>query len=309
VDPDTGGNDDGTGERPVFVVGMRRSGTTLMRSIIGAHPSIAMPRNESNYPSLAVGMSLDGDVEDFDRVWAEVAETRFAQNLRIDLETTRARLRQPGVDHRAVFSGLLREYARNEGKSRWGDKTPGNELHLPTLWQWFPDAQVIYLLRDPRAVIASLLTAPWRRADLRRLVDGFAERWQQTARLATAAAADGRALVVRYEDLVRSPESEATRICGFLGEPFAPEMLEARNGGAAPEGRKHNRPPDTASVARWRSVLSRRETAVIEHITRREMLEHGYSPDTSSAGPVLAAQVALMRAARRTIRLARRAAR
>lgn len=296
-------------ERPVFVVGMRRSGTTLMRSIIGAHPSIAMPDNESNYVTLTSGMRLDGSVEEFDQVWSTLIDTPFARNLGVDLETIRDRLRRPGVDHGEVFSGLVRELAKKEGKPRWGDKSPDNERHLDTLWAWYPGAQVVFMVRDPRAVIASLFSVPWQNVVLRRLVDGFAESWRHSARLATMADADERATVVRYEDLVRSPEVEVRRVCAFLDEPYVPEMLQPR-GRPAPTGpdRSSDGMVTDASVDRWRAVLSRRETAVIEHVTRREMLEHGYTPDTSPAGPVLAAQVAAMRTARKAMRFARRAA-
>src|SRR6266542_1835989 len=118
---------------PIFVVGCQRSGTTLLRLILDAHPNISCG-----------------------------PETRFLTDLAHVTTGSWKRLAQYGFpkqywhEHIAgMFDAIKSDYARRAGKSRWADKTPRYALTLPFIDRLFPTCQVVHVIRDGRDVVAS----------------------------------------------------------------------------------------------------------------------------------------------------------
>jgi hypothetical protein len=291
---------------PIFVVGMQRSGTTLMRSLLSAHPNltIAPETHFINRFVLGHGAAELHDEQEFLRFWREfVASDRFA-DLGIDGEEVKASVLRGG-DHRfrAVFRAVLEAYAAKTGKARWGEKTPHHVDHVDTLLDWFPSARVVFMVRDPRAACASLLEVPWRQPKAsRRPVDPIRFRrlrqayfdslyWQKKVdEFAGAWSVDPRMTTVRYEDLATSPDLTLRRLCEYLEEPFDELMLGGRSWdalSASPDqvrswNRKHLestlKPVNSASIAKWQKDLSPVEVAVIERNCASGMARLGYAP-------------------------------
>lgn len=303
-------------EPPFFIVGSGRSGTTLLQSILLAHPRLAVtPETHfcKNATQLA-GVPLDEAPPDFDAYWqAYCATPRFA-SLQVDAGRCRELIEVQGVKSFAtVLTALLAAYLEKAGKRRVGEKTPGHLHHAEWLLRVFPDARIVAMQRDPRAMIASLLGTPWRRMepDLDRstvarctrlhAVARDARRWADVnGRILPRLARDPRVMRLRYEDLVHDPRGAVERVCGFLGERFEPEMLARRGAAAAFDPvaagwkgdwarwtvRHHasaRAPISTASLEKWRGQLSWREVAVIESLTGDAMTTLGYDTETTPA--------------------------
>jgi hypothetical protein len=275
---------------PIFVMGMQRSGTTLMRSLLSSHPAIALSPTESHYLERQARVPLQPAADQFDHFWRTLTASRFFTSLDLDADTTKAQILEAGITHRNVFRILLERYAETQGKRRWGDKTPGQELDHQTLLEWFPDAQLVYMVRDPRAVIASILTKWEQRARPR--VDVYAERWQESARLASVLAHHPNVRVVYYERLTEHPKRELRALCRFLGEPYTPEHLRPRR-------------IRTKSLDKWRTVLSPGQVAIIEHVAREQMIVHGYAATTERLPLHVVPGFALTRAGRKIVRYTR----
>ncbi len=154
-------------EPPFFIVGSGRSGTTLMRSLLSSHSRLAVtPETRFLKSCLRLGgVSLDDQPRDYREFWAAYCRTpRFAA-LGVTpghCEGYFPQDRDPGFAD--MFAALLRAFLDKSGKQRVGEKTPSHLHHAGWLFARFPQARMIAMRRDPRAMIASLLQTPGARA-------------------------------------------------------------------------------------------------------------------------------------------------
>ena len=273
---------------PIFVVGAPRSGTTLLRVLLAAHPRIAIPDETHFFDRwLREFGHLDlAEPRAFDAFWSAFASHPHFRRLGLDPDMERRRIRSRApVDFRTVFATLLEDYAASLGKPRWGEKTPGHFVFLDTIFDWFPDARTVALVRDPRAVYASRKGTEWGARPPRQV----ARNWVRAARAAARWSGDGRGLVVRYEDLVGETEAVMQRVCRFVGETFDAAVVEpgARQQVRA-SGLHGTHDPsgavDTAAVERWRRELAPVDIAVIEDVAGDAMRALGYDPLGTSLG-------------------------
>ena len=296
-------------EPPFFIVGMGRSGTTLLRSLLGAHSRIAVTP-ETHFMTRADnwGAQNRDAPEDFDDFWRNLITWSRFREMGIDPDDVLARIDASGKrDFRNIFTAMLAAYGETIGKPRVGEKTPGHYVYLDRIFAWFPQARIIAIRRDPRDVVASHVNAPWitdqmarkelRAPVIRRLrtfhVAERARVWcEANGEILPEAESDPRILIVVYEKLVSHPEREMRRICDFLGEPFeASAASERRDDPLVPTTDKirsqwsewnemhddrASAPVSTGSVGRWRERLSPEEASLVETICGPVMTRQGY---------------------------------
>jgi len=152
---------------PIFIVGAPRSGTTMLQYRLRNHPHISLPTGESHFfIPLYRNLESFGDLRQVDNI-RRVLQAMHEQSrdfletdlhgVKFDVDRLARELHAEGRHTMpAIISGLFEKNARGEGKSRWGDKTPYYVMHLPKLLEWFPDAQIVHLIRDGRDVALSL---------------------------------------------------------------------------------------------------------------------------------------------------------
>lgn len=186
---------------PIFVIGAPRSGTTLLRLVLDAHPHIAAGPETRFLLDLA---------RIFGPHWHRLERFGFPREYWLEKV-------------RAFFGGVHADYARRRGKRRWAEKTPRYVEILDLVDELFPDALYLHIVRDGLDVVASHRARwGWKRAygaidDWRRLVvraRRFGER-----------VGPGRFLEVRYEEVVTRPEEVLRSVFAFLDEPFDPRVL------------------------------------------------------------------------------------
>lgn len=227
-------------DRPVFVVGPPRSGTTLLRVQLCRHPDLWI-LTESHlldlwtprFPGLA-----DGDPDAFAAYWATFTDTDPFRWMELDADAVAARV-HTGGGYRAtdVMAAMLAEAAASRGVARAGEKTPDHAHHVGTLFEAFPDARVLWLLRDPVATVVSELSLDrdWASDD----PGVAARRWAAGVRALVPWQHDPRVLVVRFEELVADPEAVLRRACAHVELPWDPTMLADEGGhGAYVHGRR-----------------------------------------------------------------------
>lgn len=270
--------------RPVFIGGCARSGTTMLGSILGAHPAcVCVP--ESQFASDLLREHVRGGPD------LDLTET--VERLR---EHFRFRLWELSIDWDAevcsdcvssypdLMEFLVRRYADEhdrESAAIWVDHTPSNTRYATTLLDVFPGARFIHIVRDGRAVSASILPLDWGP----NAVAAAAPWWAEHVGYGLAAEASlGRARVLRlrYEDIVLRPHETIWGIADFLGLDFDPGMVEAGGFTRPVFTRKEHalvgRPPDRSRVEAWKASLTDREVEIFEHITV-DLLSHlGYEP-------------------------------
>ena len=216
-----------TGGAPLLVLGVRRSGTTLLRVILDRSSALAIPDESYFVPQLAERHGAHVDPDDF---LDDLSRLPTVREWDVSLEEVRGRLR-PGMALGDAVAAVYETYAARFGKARWGDKTPMYMAYLPLLERLFPTALYVHLIRDGRDAATSFLAMPrgivtesWAHP---RTAAGFACQWWTEVEAARALGrrVGDRYLEVRYEDLVRAPAAAIERICAFAGLAYEPSML------------------------------------------------------------------------------------
>lgn len=264
---------------PILVVGTGRSGTTLLRLVLNAHPRIYLTHELSFYrvrSGLPAAPSAEQFLERFFRSAAFGLSGLARQAVRAELERERAAGRAGPA---AAYRALMRAGARRFGRLRYGDKTPLHALQLEDIFADFPDARVIHLVRDPRATVASLLRMPWAPASTG-LNSLFCRRTLEAVRPFRA-----RICELRLEDLLARPEAELRRVLEFVGEAWDAAVLDHASRGPAGDvpplpwfaaARRPLQPP--AEPPAWRAQLGPAWIRNIEQVHRRSMARYGYAP-------------------------------
>jgi hypothetical protein len=285
---------------PLFVVGSGRSGTTMLRLMMDAHPDFAIPPESHFIPRMWAirdryrrGGRLDA---------MALAEDLFPQfrfrEWKIPADAVRRRIEKlDDPSFAGVMDAFFLAYAGEHGATRWGDKTPGYVLEMDLLAELWPDARFVHLFRDGRDVALSFLQRKWARH-----LPEAAELWayrSETGRRAGQKLGPGRYLEVRYESLVDDGEAELARICAFIGLDLRPEMLRyyERKGDVLSEKEQrhheHEGKPPTKGLRDWRTEMSPRDVAVFEAIAGETLTAFGYerAAPNPGAGPRLRAGV------------------
>lgn len=299
----------------VFVVGVSRSGTTLLRSILNGHPEIAIaPENHflgHLLPSEGVRQQLrrlgdlgddrtldgivrfvyDGGLERSSR-WRD--PSRFWTWLRrtVPPAELRERLLRAERSERGIFESLLRAYADHKGRRIAGEKTPAHLRYVETLLGWFPEGRAVHMMRDPRAIFVSEVRRrrmhpggqPYRwLVRVPALLAAFmavqtAAAWAEAARRArrNARRFPDRFRIVRFEDLVRDPEATTRDLCTFLGVEFDPAMLQQE---VVSMGTAAGRSGfDREAASRWRTAISPLADRWFRLVLGGDLRTHGYGP-------------------------------
>lgn len=281
----------GTSTAPIFVVGHPRSGTTLLRLILNAHPRIVIPP-EAHVASFFRRLKrkygeLDSEVR-LRRVAERIADKERMLEWGFPREQMVERLMQADPrDASGLFAALMSLWTEKEGKPRWGEKTPGTYRFLPEVDAWFPDCKVIHIVRDGRDVAISCLTPPFSDNYDKGNVYEVAVRWRHAIQCCRRAQRDllgpERYLELRYEDLTAEPEQHVRRICEFLDEDFDPAMLDfhksSKRNVARGDASFHARTAEKVNrgrVERWRNDADRAFVCGFEGVARKELLEFGY---------------------------------
>jgi hypothetical protein len=264
---------------PIFIVGAPRSGTTLLRNMLNRHPAIAIYRESDFYHRVYLRRKSFGSlsvIRNRQHLVKQYLSTRCVGRMQMDPKALEAILLQDGVSYEAFFLSLLRFYAETQGKRRCGEKTPRHALVTEALWEWYPGATVIHLVRDPRDVVASFLRMPW--ADHNVL--GNANLWLRYNLAARRSRHHPQYLLVHYEQLVTQPEQELGRICTFVREDYFPAMLVPRHDPTAdrPWLFRAEEPIDTGRLGKWQEQLTADQVGLIEWLVKPHMQTFGYEP-------------------------------
>lgn len=274
----------------LFIVGVGRSGTSLLRSMCNAHPELAVPPETGiHYHGYRAALSEADSRAAFLRY---LRAHRRAPLWDVDLAALELRLGQ--LDPFTLAEGVRAFYllyASQNGKVRWGDKTPTNLKYMSVIQTVLPEARFVHIIRDGRAVALSRQEMPWALPSLAQEAL-FWELNVNTAR--TLGPRLKHYLEIRYEELVREPEPVLRRICALLDLPFHPRMLEydqvtAENtesltlkprSTAKSRVPLTRRPPDPSRIARWRRKLTRSQIRELEDLIGETLRELGYEAVT-----------------------------
>lgn len=282
-----------------FVVGVSRSGTTLLRFMLDAHTELAIPPETHFLPDLIhecrrEGATAEGAAE------LIIAHRRFG-DFGVDADELRERFRGVGTTKppKKLIRAFYGLYAERQGKPRWGDKTPNYIQSMRQLNRALPEARFIHLIRDGRdAALSRRSRAVAEPAP----IGVLAKRWK---RRILAARRHGQRvrhyMEARYEDLVTDPERTLRTVCEFCELDWDPEMLryheraerrlaeEIARDLPATEGKAARpaahrleghalitEPPRPDRLARWRTEMRAEDRDTFEGFAGDLLVELGY---------------------------------
>ena len=258
--------------RKLFIVGCPRSGTTMLQQALNRHSAVAIPP-ETSFFSNVVGRSHRRQRAQLQRINAD---------LQIDLPAPPRPIRNDS-QARTLYeqlAGLYLERVAKEDVEYFGEKTPRHLLHLDKIRALFPDAKIILIFRDGRAVTLSLTKTPWGCRDPYFNFVMWLRYVRTQRRLERERPLDF--LCVKYEDLVTEPEVQLRKVTEFLGLTFEPTMIES--GGAkhgVPEWEREWKaraaePITSSRIDVWRSELPDRVIAHMERLGGDALRALGY---------------------------------
>ena len=278
---------------PVFIVGAPRSGTTLMAVLLNRHSRIAIPPETQFFTEFLIEhppQSVRG--HDGTELVELALHHRRISDLKLEKEDVLTELsgdNQPNLT--CLFAAILRAYTAKQNKVRPGEKTPKHLEHVPELYQNFPKAKIICVLRDGRDVVRSLLKTDWAEPGNRRRFGLFCMEWSYLARLVLElkkTIPEDRFMVVKYEDLLIEPEENLRNICDFLEENFEEQMLQtSSSSGVVPEWesqwkRKAEKMLDASRAYAWKKQAAAQEIWKMNVMMSPELHMVGYE-DTGLA--------------------------
>lgn len=292
-----------------FIVGRPRTGSTLLRTLLDAHPNVCIPQE---WPMLLALHRQFGKVKNWDEPTLISFYDALFQKLRIpyweitnwpafDAAALKEAVLSCKGEHsfETVFKLVYSQYKSYFPKQEillFGDKNPVYSNQVELLARAFPKAKFIHLTRDYRDNLASLLEVDFEMPN----VTVLAYRWKYSFKVIESVAKGNsdRFLTIRYEDLAADAPGHFRDLCSFLGIPFDASIFEFHK-------RKDEilktfpkeiveryfktlfNPIDTSRVGIYKRKLSGRQIRISELVTGSAGIAAGYTPDSNGFSPGL----------------------
>jgi hypothetical protein len=215
-------------EISLFVVGLPRSGTKMLREILNKHSEIYIPTIEAHFV-VDLLEKYNGKIlvsQDISQIIHRVRQSLFffyyANKNMFDFST----IAVEGDSIQTVITNIWNQFKSLDGykeKTILGDKTPSNISQIELIHAGFPEARIIHIVRDPRDVALSS-RQKWNKNTYRTVY-----KWQKAIQHFNKVVRNLPTLnylQVKYEDIISEPEHHLGIVCEFLGINFEKEMLE-----------------------------------------------------------------------------------
>ena len=214
-----------------FLVGCPRSGTTLLQSLIVAHSQVASFPESKFFQKIVVPGSIYYPFNLAPRKSRFIFKQFLAE---LNYQELEGLLRPWAIFIPQYINSFIRaldEVSITQGKSYWLEKTPEHLRRINAIESYLKGAKFIHIVRNGTDTIASLYEMTqkypqtWGKP---RKLDRYIDRWQQDIMITSQHLHKPNHFLVRYETLVKEPETTLQGVCQFLGIPFEKSMLKRR---------------------------------------------------------------------------------
>ena len=272
---------------PIFIVGMPRSGTTLLSAILNSHSQIAItpethfcPKylNTLSQASSQGRQTWEKAIYSFIMSY-EISQFNFPHQVKEQLFEKFVHGKTTVPD---IFSTLLQTFAKIHSKSIWGEKTPRHLEYVSLLKDWYPDANFVCVIRDPRDCSLSLSQVSWSKAN----IVSHALRWRNYASLSTRYQKYycKNYYEVLYEDLIRFPSLTVSSLCHWLDIKFEPEMIHLYNKSALQLFNSNSEPwktntfnaIDAYNWGKWKQKMNYTDSTIFNVLCKKYMKMFNY---------------------------------
>ena len=265
-----------------FIVGVQRSGTTLLQSLLSKHPGISMEERAIAFRIITCFNNL------YDLLPFNVAHNKEAFLKWLIENDEKGRLAalidtQNLADYQTIQELIQQSIYKKIAEEEtiiWGDKSPNAQHYIKDLKLFIPEAKFLHIIRDGRANAYSM-----------------SKRSYQNLRLSAQHWVDGNIFglvnqdilgmdnykILRYEDLLTNPEKELKEVCDFLEIPFNKKMLDLSNNTLQEEKQYVKSYFDTSKINAWQEQLSKKSIEQVETIQGPLLKKSGYELVTNPA--------------------------
>jgi hypothetical protein len=269
----------------IFVVGVGRSGTSLLQSMLNAHSNVAFMPETHFFRNYITSRKTKNNLEKegFVRVLGHLKEDPNFSMIQSVLREIEETATDTEINLEDLQKNIWKLYLEQKQKKIIGEKDPRNIDYIPKIHKFFPDSKLIHLIRDPREVVLSRTKAAWSshrpywmhaliyKAQITRGIKKartyFPENYYE----------------MFYEDLVNQPEAELRKLCAFLEIDYDKNMLDFKH--SANELIKESEvswkketlgPLLKKNTEKWKRELTNQQLFVIETICRKELKQWNY---------------------------------
>ncbi len=269
-------------KEPIFIAGPDRSGTTLMFALLASHPSLSMVRRTNMWRYFHGRYGDLHEPENFEHCLEHMVRYNRMRHLEPDPARIREEFWQGEPSYGRLFALFHEHNAERMGRTRWGDKSLHTEHFAEQVFEEFPRAKIIHMVRDPRDRYASVSNRYGRTIHR---VGAAMGRWLLSTRLGeqNQKRFPESYKMVRFEQLAAYPEETLRDICAFIGEPYMPVMLtmagaaeHKEQGGNSSFGQLTPGVISTKPIGRFRTVLEDSDVAFIQKVASTEMAAFDY---------------------------------
>jgi len=285
-------------ERPVFMIGAERSGTTLVMALLGCHSRIAVPEVVWYYPRFYPYLHTYGDMSKEENFRILANEMVFGLKtpfwgMRISPRTIVDEVvaLAPERSFAGLYAGMHLRFAQYTNKPRWGEKTPHNLYFVGPMHQDFPNAQFIYITRDGRDACVDYMESSFGPTNIYCAAHSWKRCWNAVKEHREPLQGKGLWMDVRYEDLVRRPEEIMRDVCDFLGEKLESGMFDfyktnlAKARGASRDHAPLGHAISDKYIGIYKDLLSLRDQRIFAAVAGKELEEAGYANDVKPELP------------------------
>lgn len=283
---------------PILLLASERSGTNLLRAIISSHSEIASPSPFSMVDALARDYYKYATSNDQFHINELIEDAITLTQVHLNpwsrkykIEEVKEKLSTNSFWD--VFRGLNELYTQSEEKIHWFSKEPGLFRHVYELALHMPEAKFVYLVRDPRDVVSSMVKGGVHEQN----VYNAALRWKEEQKLILTAFSDPllkkRIFMMTYEALLQEPEKFIEGLMEFLGVKFEQKQLKFfKDESVVSHSQKSefwknlSKPIDKTNTGKYKNSLSGRQIKLVESICWNEMKWLNYRPDNVMASKI-----------------------
>ncbi|MEJ7875623.1 MAG: sulfotransferase [Solirubrobacterales bacterium] len=278
-----------------FVCGVTRSGTTLARLMLDSHPDLAIPGETHWVPKLI--RRVESKKRSPDELAEIIIGSKRWQEFHLDADALRERFdAMPDGNAAEAIRAFYLLYAEREGKTRYGDKTPGYIKEMVRIQRALPEAHFIHIIRDGRDVSLSHMRMNWGPKTYEESAQLWVDRITKARRKAPKVEHYHE---IHFEDLVRDTEATLRKVCDIIQLDYDPAMLNyheraakrleeknvdlvRRHGPTQPAAARMEshklakEPPREDRLGAWRRKMTPEEIASYESIAGPLLVELGY---------------------------------
>lgn len=310
-------------ENAIFICGHRKSGTTLLVNLLDGHPELSVYPTDSGFFYMYYPLCKLENFSDDKKI--EVMKNKIIGNLedefqnlseeerkKINFEMEKFKddfitiAKKTAMTPKDMLSSLALAYKKNfmnlTTEKKWVEKTTSTEIYAIDVFNWFPNAKFIHVIRDPRDNWGSLKSG-WKKRYAKfndskeRLLQSLIDRGRlgmEMARWNEKIIGKEKYLVVKYEDLAENPTKIMKKITEFLDIKFDEILLKPTICGQLWVGNNFDGLKFTkvsnVNVDRWKQRIDEEEAKLIEYYFSDIMQHFGYNLEYSLEERVKAAK-------------------